>query len=471
MAYFEIMWKKLMLLMVLMYSGLLAAQTGQVWEEDSLSLAPQGTFSEKLRKGDLEFHFRSFYMQTLNRGELLDYNTLGVGGGIGYTSPSFKGFYAGFSGFFVFQIFENNLRIADPSTGNTNRYEILLYDMNDLENSRDLDRLDNLFIAYERKGTKAVFGRQKINTPLLNEQDNRMRHNLFSGLTLSQKWKEWELTTAWYSFVSMRGTVDWYSIEDSFGVYPFGRNVFGTSSQYKGNVQSKGIGLVGAQWHQENRLKVQFWNYLAENVFNMSWMQGDWIWEGNQVALDVGLQGFYQTSLQDGGNPDPEKAYIMQGEKSYGFGAKVGLHDAHQAFSFNVLGISDRGRFLFPREWGRETFYASLPRERFEGNGGVVALTAKYEWLFRSTPLKGTLAASSVNNPDLDRFSLNKYGIPSYYHFSGMLDYSFPKELNGLDIKMLVVNKTAKNSEYIPDGFRINRVDMWNLNIIMDYRF
>ncbi|WP_228527890.1 OprD family outer membrane porin [Pararhodonellum marinum] len=440
--------------------------------QDSLGMADKKkTFAEVMREGELDFHFRSFYMATSNKGELLNYSTLGVGAGIGYTSPSYKGFYGGFSGFFVFQLFENNLRIPDPITGSTNRYEILLYDMNDLSNSRDLDRLDNLFLAYKKEGTKITFGRQRINTPLLNEQDNRMRPNIFSGITWQQKWKNWELLTAWYQHVSMRGTVDWYSISESFGVYPFGRNVFGTSSQYKGNINSKGIGLIGLKWQKDSNRRIQAWNYLAENVFNMTWLQGDWVIDGPKISWDFGTQGFYQTTIRTGGNPDPLKSYIMPGEKSYGFGAKIGLHDDKQAFSLNVLGISDSGRFLFPREWGREGFYASLPRERFEGNGGVMAISAKYDWRLVSKGLNGTLAASSVKNPDINDFGLNKYGVPSYYHFVGMVDYPLTGELEGLDLKFLVVNKTARHAETIPDAFRINRVDMWNLNLILDYRF
>jgi hypothetical protein len=232
------------------------------------SVTGYGKLASLIKSGEFEFHMRSFYMQTINKGDLMDYASLAQGGGLGYYSPSFKGFHVGFSGFFVFQMFENNLRVPDPRTGGINRYEILLYDMNDYKNRKDLDRLEHLYLSYLR-----------------------------------------------------------------------------------------------------------------------------------------------------------------------------------------------------------ENFFASLPRERFEGNGDVLAWTLKYNWTPAIDRLAGNIGVSSVKGPDLNSFYLNKYGIPSYYHFSGSLDYAFSGYLEGMDLKLLVVNKTARHPGEVPDRFRINRVDLWNLNLIMDFRF
>jgi hypothetical protein len=165
------------------------------------SLPPR--LGHDLDKGSFEFHARSFFMQTLNRGEILDYNAMGAGAGIGYYSPSWKGFHFGFSGFFVFQIFENNIYKEDPITNNTNRYEILLFDMNDLDNKRDLDRLEELYLLYEHEDLEFVLGRQKFESPLLNEQDNRMRANLFNGISINYSPKHWEIHAAWFNQVTI----------------------------------------------------------------------------------------------------------------------------------------------------------------------------------------------------------------------------------------------------------------------------
>ncbi|WP_114752136.1 OprD family outer membrane porin [Pleomorphovibrio marinus] len=427
--------------------------------------------ADSLKAGTIDFHLRTFVMGTSNWRALTDYFTTATGGGVAYASPRFKGFQVGFSGFFVFQLFEHNLRVPDPTTGNVNRYEILLYDMNDFQNSKDLDRLEHLYISYKNGGLTTTFGRQRVNSPFLNEQDNRMRPNVFSGLTIDYQKQNWEFMGGWYNHVTMRGTVDWYTVSDSYGVYPFGRNVFGSSSSYHGNVDSRGLGLLGVNYHKEKGIDLQIWNYLAENVFSLHYMKLEKSWRKGKVGLLSGLEGFRQYSINKGGNPDPGKAYIVPGENAWGVGARIGLSSRGHEFTFNNLFHSSSGRFLFPREWGRESFYASLPRERFEGNGGVRAYVLKYRKSWQKPSLITNLGIGSIAQPSVENYQLNKYGVPSYYHFTGDVGYAFKGNLEGLELRFLLVNKTSKGRAEVSDKYRINRVDLWNANLVMDYRF
>lgn len=423
-----------------------------------------------LDKGQFEFHARSFFMGTINKGDLLDYSTLGIGAGLGYYSPSWKGFHLGFSGFFVFQLYQDNIYKEDPTTGNTNRYEVLLYDMHDFENTRDLDRLEELYLTYENKGITAVVGRQKFESPLLNEQDNRMRPNIYNGLSVAYEIKKWQLTAAWFNQLTIRGTVDWYSAQNSFGVYPFGRNPFGTASNYQGNIKSLGIGAFGVK-HQNDNWKTQAWNYVSENVFNLAFAQSEYELKRKKMSHLFGVQGFYQNPLNNGGNIDQHKTYILKDEFTYGVGARYGIKIGGHELTANYLGISNTGRFLFPREWGREQFFASLPRERYEGAGALNAYTLKYKYTFPKKNFYAELGLNYTDHTALQDVRMNKYGIPSYYHFTGTLDYKFQGFFEGLDIKLLVAQKTAANPSQVPDKFRINRVDLWNFNLIIDYRF
>ncbi|MCC5930783.1 MAG: OprD family outer membrane porin [Cyclobacteriaceae bacterium] len=428
------------------------------------------SFSKFLSDGKFEIHTRSFFMATINKGDLLDYSTLAIGGGLGYVSPVFKGFQLGMSGFFVFQIFENNVTIRDPLTNGVNRYELLLYDMNDPSNTRDLDRLEELYIRYNRKKTRITFGRQKVMSPLLNEQDNRMRPNIFSGLRLEQQMGNWQLGAAWFTAATLRGTVDWYNIENSYGVYPFGRNESGLPSEYKGNISSRGLGFTSLNYRKDN-VNFQNWTYLAENVFALNFSQLDYEHALEGFSLVGGLQGFYQQAAGNGGNPERNKAYINPEEQSSGAGMRLGIKYHRHSVHFNGLNISSRGRFLFPREWGRETFYVSLPRERHEGLGGMSAASLQYINELQPEVLKFWLGAGIVRNPSVESFRLNKYGVPSYYHFVGVVDYSPVGFLEGMDFKLMIVNKTARDRHNIENIYRINRVDMWNFNFVMDYRF
>lgn len=425
---------------------------------------------ENLKQGRFSFHHRTFYMQTINKGELMDYSTLATGAGIGYFSPSWKGFHVGFSGFFVFQLFQQNIYKPDPITSNVNRYEIVLYDMNDAENRRDLDRLEELYVSYEHRKSRLIYGRHKFQSPLLNEQDNRMRPNIFNGIQFHHKAKNWQAHAAWLNAVTIRGTVDWYSISSSYGVYPFGRNPQGTPSDYKGNVSSAGIGIAGFS-HVSSAWNMQVWNYFNENVFNLSFVQLERKWNKGPLKWEFGAQGLFQTALNQGGNPNPEKAYIQPGEQSVAYGAKIQANSKKNTFSLNYFGIASNGRFLFPREWGREQFFASLPRERFEGNGNLNAFTLKWKSNPFTPQLSAQFGASVVQVAKIDNAAFNKYGLPSYYHFSADFSYAFKGYLSGFNSRLLTVFKPSQNPAAVPDVYRINRVDLWNLNLVIDYMF
>lgn len=434
------------------------------------SATTKRTFKEWSKSGEFEFHWRTFFMSTHNQGDLMDYAALGSGAGLGYSSPHYKGFQAVFSGFFVFQLYQKNVLIADPITNGVNRYEAALFDMNDLHNTRDLDRLEELYLKYDYKKFHVTLGRQKFESPLLNKQDNRMRPNIFSGVHLNYSWKNFEFLAAGFNTMTIRGTVNWYNVEQSFGVYPFGRSPFGTSSEYKGNVSSRGIGILGMK-HTSKKSTAQFWNYTAENVFNLAFVQAevhDSLWG---YHWNLGVQGFFQNALNHGGNPDSHKAYILRDEKTYGFGAKLDFVFGKHTLSFSNLHIADRGRFLFPREWGREIFFATLPRERFEGNGGVHAFTLKYQLLLPAHQWQLNFGSSVIHLPDVNNTVLNKYGMPSYYHFTFGIDHGLSGYFDGLHLRFLAVHKMAQNPQQIPDNFRINRVDLWHFNFVIDYLF
>jgi hypothetical protein len=428
-------------------------------------------FGNVLKKGSFEFHLRSYFMATQNQGSLLDYNTWGTGAGIGYFSPRWKGFGVGFSGFFVFRHFEKNVTAIDPQTQSPNRYEILLYDLHHPENSHDMDRLEEFYLSYEKEKFSTWFGRHHFESPLLNASDNRMRPNLFSGLSVDYRPGKLRFTGAWFTHLISRGSLEWLSVEESIGFYSTGRNPTGSEENYRHHLGSKGIGVFGLEFENEN-IQLNSWNYLAEGIFATTFgeVTGNLpISNGNKFLY--GIQGVYQSSVGDGGNPDPAKAYTLPGEKTYGAGLRGGIHFGHSELTLNYLGISDNGRFLFPREWGREKFFVSMQRERFEGLGGAHALGLLFDQTFIHDKLKVSVGASHVQTPDIENIKLNKYGIPNYYHFTGLVDYRFSGFFKGLDLQLLIAHKNEDLDREIPLEYVINRVNVTNLNLILDYRF
>ena len=232
------------------------------------------SIASKLRKGKLHIHTRSYSMATNNLNNGPDYYAVAKGLGAAWESPHFYGFYGRFSGFFIFEVASSNFFESDPVTGISNRYELPLFDMNDPTNREDLDRFEELLLGYQHKDWHIRFGRQVVNTPFLNEQDNRMRPNLVNGVSTWYDHKKWHGFLGWYTAVTPRGTVAWYHMDESFGVYPFGRNQFGEPSAFVGNTHTKGLGVLGIKRESRNQL-FQFWSYWSENVFLLNKAQWD----------------------------------------------------------------------------------------------------------------------------------------------------------------------------------------------------
>ncbi|MEJ2163661.1 MAG: hypothetical protein P8X60_10240, partial [Robiginitalea sp.] len=67
--------------------------------------------------GTVSGHFRNFFMNTANQGDLKDYYANAIGGAIRFRTHTFYGFELGVAGIFTFKVFSNDLNEPDPTTG------------------------------------------------------------------------------------------------------------------------------------------------------------------------------------------------------------------------------------------------------------------------------------------------------------------------------------------------------------------
>ncbi|MCH8554789.1 MAG: hypothetical protein LAT76_06500 [Schleiferiaceae bacterium] len=457
--------KALFLSALLLWTIAVVAQHHQDSHQDTTSIA------SKLRRGTLHIHTRSFTMATHNLNDRPSYFALAKGLGAAWESPHILGFYARFSGFFIFDVASSDFTESDPKTGISNRYELPLFDMNDPTNREDLDRFEELLLGYQHKDWHIRFGRQVVNTPFLNEQDNRMRPNLVNGISTWYDHNTWHGFLGWYTAVTPRGTVDWYHMGDSYGVYPFGRNRFGEPSAFVGNTSTKGLGVAGLKRETKQQL-FQFWTFWAENVFLLHKAQ----WDADFATSErfnyiFGVQGFAQTRSGDGGNAEELLSYYAADNVALAAGARAGLQTGRHEFTLNYMRVADKGALLFPREWGREQFFVSMPRERIEGAGDVHAANLLYTLHHEETESQLQLGAGIYQLPGVNNFALNKYGLPSFAHFYSRYHHQFHGLLEGLDIDVLAVYKANMEEGNPPPENRINRVDMINVAVVFNYNF
>jgi outer membrane porin, OprD family len=439
----------------------------QQLKEDTTSLL------NAFKKGRISGHFRYFFMATDNSGALSDYYSNAIGGGIKYETAPLKGFQFGVSGFFIFNIGSSDLSKPDPKTNQANRYEIGLFDVEDPSNKNDINRLEELYLKYNWKRSHITFGKQLINTPFINLQDGRMRPTGVSGLygEINPN-KQTKIEGGYLYQLSPRSTVKWYNTGESIGLYPSGVNSDGTKSGYTGNLESKGIAMLGITQKFSKKFSIKAWDVFVENIFNSALLQADFDYplesHGNMVAS---FQYIRQDAVKDGGNEEPAMTYFEKGSHSQAFGAKLGWQNQRWQTSLNYTRITADGRYLMPREWGRDPFFTFLPRERNEGFGDVNAYVVGAGYSIPKAQLKLQAGIGYCDLPDVTNFALNKYGMPSYTQLNMDIQHEFSGFFKGLRAQLLFVYKGRSGNTYENDKYVINKVDMSSWNLVFNYQF
>jgi len=428
------------------------------------------TLAYALRKGsEVDLHLRLYYMATNNQGELTDPQALAFGGGLKYTTGIYKGFQFTVGGFFVWNLASTDLSRQDPSTGAFSRYEVGQFDMEDLSNKSDLDRLEDFNLKYHFGNSTVTFGKQVLSSPFINPQDGRMRPTGEQGFWADiSEIRNLNIQGGWLGKISPRGTVKWFSIGESIGIYPAGFNTEGGLSGYQGSLESRGIGVLGLKYKIRPKWSLQVWDYYVENIFNTFMAQSDGsVSLGAGSSIIAGLQYIRQRAVNDGGNESLDKTYFDPRQKANLISGRLGVRQGKNLLQANYTRITKDGRFLFPREWGREPLYTFLKRERNEGAGDVSAFTLNYlrDWTER---VSTGLNYGYYDMPGVANLALNKYAMPSYHQFMVDMSYHFDGFLKGLNAEFLYTYKL--DAEGVPTGkLTINKVNMHQFNFILNY--
>jgi hypothetical protein len=455
---------KFLLSFIYFFPLYLFAQTPRANTEDTTTLA------YTLRKGKLDLHFRLYYMTTQNEKELSDYHAWAVGGGLKYETGSFKGFQFGVGGFFVWNLGSSDLGKPDPTTGAANRYEIGQFDIEDPYNKNDMARLENFYLKYNYRSSNISFGRMVLNTPYINPQDGRMRPSAVQGVWIDfNELNKTKIQGGWLNRMSPRGTVNWYEAEQSIGIYSQGLNLDGTRSNYKGNIKTNGVAVLNLTYQLTPKWNIQAWNYYIDNIVNTAVLQSDGEWRvGLNNKVIGGFQYTHQQAVKDGGNADPRKTYYDPAQQTNIISGRLGIGRKSSRLLFNYTRITADGRYLFPREWGRDPLYTFMKRERSEGMGDVNAFTINLLNDLQKGNLKTEFSYGYYKLPGVTNVRLNKYGMPSYHQFLADLTYDIPGFLKGARLELIYTYKLK--AEDVPNQrFVINKVNMHHVNFILNY--
>lgn len=461
--------KLLPLLVGIALPSLLRAQHTDQDPPHADTLRRGAALHEVIKKGTLEGRFRSFVMGTVNDGLPTDHHAQAFGGSLGFASQRWHGLQFRMSGGYTFDLWSSDLTTPDPITGQANRYEIGLFDATDPRKDNQLAYLQLFQLNYRSRDdhTVVTFGRQELNTPFINAQDGRMHPTLAEGLWLSRRNKHVRLEAGYLYSISPRSTAGWYTAERSIGLYPTGTDVFGKPSRYAGRTTTAGIAMVGAQWRTSPKVTITGWDMLTNNVSNTAMLQVERGTRDDRWM--AGAMVIRQDRMGTGGNTNDSLAYF-QSDAAMVLSARVRMNLGRFRWQANFTRITADGRYLMPREWGREPFYTFLPRERNEGAGDVHAATVNLIWRTKSG-FRVQADAGRYWLPPVSNARLNKYAMPSYYQFGINTQYQFKGDWQGLAVQLLQLVKLAAPGAVHTTKQAYSKVDLYHGEFIVSYAF
>ncbi|MCC3158620.1 OprD family porin [Hymenobacter sp. 15J16-1T3B] len=427
------------------------------------------TLGNALRRGLVGVRVRTVFMATLNQGAAADYVAQGVGAALGYETQPWHGLQAGLKSSFQQRLYANELA-AVPGRPES-RYELSLFDLEHPRRQALRPQVEELWLRWQQRSGKLqlTYGRQRLDTPLLNAQDSRLRPNVVQGLWLAAKPDA--ATTVqggWLTHVAPRSVGRWYRLGAAVGRYGMGVATDSARADYQGHVPTPGLAVLGVRRTLGPRATMQLWQYWADHLLATSLLEGTvtrprpaGTWTASGLLL-------WQHALATGRGLPAAQRYLDPGEQA----RALSLRLAYQRRAWQLAGhytrLTAHGRYLFPREWGREPFYTTLPRERIEGAGDVHALGATVAWLRPHAP-RLEAGYGYYNLPPAAW--LNKYSLPDFHQLNLSMSHRFAGAAEGLQLRTLYTAKWGANrATYLP-ARAVNKVDLHHLTVALEYGF
>ena len=368
-------------------------------------------------------------------------------------------------------LWSSDLLERDPVTQNFNRYEVGLFDVLNPDD-KIFGKIEELQLRYRSEKFYAILGRMDINTPFINPQDGRLSPTYVEGLRLNfNPDVKNKFSVDVVGRMSPRSTSGWFDIGETIGIYPVGQSEFGQASKYQNNTKSDFFTVLDWQHFMDSGLYLQLNHTYVDNISSTVFTQAtkDWDLANRNNKFITGLQFSLQNGIGEGGNPDPEKRFKNPEDLNVVIGGRIGLKNPKSIWWLNYTRIDGKGRFLNPREWGRDPFFTFIPRERNEGYNQVDAFTTYYQ---RNIPEKGLQLYGFAGLhflPDPSDPELNKYAFPSYAQTNLGGKYTPKSWGKGLDFHAILMSKINLKSGEIKPQWIYNKVNMIHVNLIINY--
>ncbi len=205
-----------------------------------------------------------------------------------------------------------------------------------------------------------------------------------------------------------------------------------------------------------------------DKLFNLNWLQ----LEINYNKWKLGLIGVHQFGLNQQSSLTLENQYINPENSINIISSILERKSKTTAISLSRTDIFGDGRFVFPRELGRESLYTSLIRSRLEGLGKSQSTNFSLTYFPKQKKnLEIDLIGSYVQTPPSSEFAQNKYGVRDYFHTIFRVDYNFIGKLKGLELDFIYIYHKDVDSEPLTQQEAFNKTNFHQINLIMNVNF
>jgi hypothetical protein len=468
--------KKISFISLVWVASTYAAEVPKVQDRSALETA--------MKDSKMSGQIRYYYMSEDNKEGLRDYFGSAIGGKFKFETAPIAGIKAGIA-FHTSQFLSTNFNTTSTestASDKNSRYVAGLMDATD-PSVTHLTGIGELYLNYKLSKTTATLGRMKLNTPFINPQDGRMIPTLEQGVwIISEEIEDMTLQGGFIGSFWVRSTSQWSSVADSLGMYPQGNVPLNpgeapVASAYKGHTTSDGIYVASLAYRGIKGMTLQAWDYYVDNIMNVAYAQADYRDKFGAIDFSVAGQYIHEMEVGDGGNSDdthPEYSYIAKDEQSHTFGGKIAVGYASTMLTLAATKVTDKGRFLFPREWGKEPLFTFQKRDRTDGSGDATSTLVTLGQDFKVVGLKGLTMLAGLgkyDKVDAKNWVLNKYATPSYVQGNLDFNYVFSGTLKGLHVEYLFVRKYATGNTYNNANFIFRKNDMNIHNLIVNYNF
>jgi hypothetical protein len=425
------------------------------------SISNLSTIKSFFNKGILEGRSRMYFMHTDNVTPYEDYTGVALGSGLKYNTPTFKGFSGSFGGYYIIDMIgSKNAGIASIAQ-TPSRYELGLFDIENPDN-HNLVRLENLFIRYKKGILDTKYGQFVPKYALLNGQDGRMSPTMVRGYNIGimpNKNLSFELN--WINKISPRSTIKWYSVFKSMTLYPMGKNEDGIKSLYAENLKTKSLYLITANYKIKKNFTIKSEQYILPETFSLNLVQTEVNFKKWQLGNILIFQRATKSKNKLSENYINSNSFVQSFRIQRFFSTRL-------FFNINYTNIGKSGRFLFPREWGKEPFYTFMPRERNEGTGDTKALNFNLNYkTLKKVEISSAYGRFFLNSDPL----YNKYTMPSFSQINMNLKKNFGKTFEGFSTEILFVRKSSLDKSLKDPKQIVNKVNLNLINVILNFEF